>query len=118
MSANRRAFLQFLAASTVIAPAARAWAQQLAASHDPLALASAGDALDVMAFEEAARRVLPPAHWGYMASGVDDDLTVSANRDAFRHIGLKPRRLVDVSKADLRTDVFGATWETPISDSR
>ncbi len=114
MSANRREFLQFLAASTVIAPAARAWAQQVASAHDPLALATAQDALDVMAFEEAARRVLPPAHWGYMASGVDDDLTLRANADAFRHIGLKPRRLVDVSKADLRTEVFGATWETPI----
>jgi 4-hydroxymandelate oxidase len=114
VSANRREFLQFLAASTVIAPAARALALQLAASHDPLALATAQDALDVMAFEEAARRVLPPAHWGYMASGVDDDLTLQANVQAFKHIGLKPRRLVDVSKADLQVEVFGATWETPI----
>ena len=77
-------------------------------------LTSAKDALDVMEFEEAARRALPPAHWGYMATGVDDDLTLKANMEAFKHIRLKPRRLVDVSKADLRTEVFGATWETPI----
>jgi 4-hydroxymandelate oxidase len=114
VSANRREFLQFLAASTVIAPAARAWAQQLAVSHAPLALASAHDAPNVMAFEEAARRALPPAHWGYMATGVDDDLTLKANMEAFRHIALKPRRLVDVTNADLRTEVFGATWDTPI----
>ena len=77
-------------------------------------LASAKDALKVMDFEEAARRALPPAHWGYMASGVDDDLTLKANMEAFKRIQLKPRRLVDVSKADLKVEVFGATWETPI----
>ena len=114
MNANRRQFLQFLAASSVVAPAARAWAQQLVASHDAALLTSAKDALDIMEFEEAARRALPAAHWGYMATGVDDDLTLKANMEAFKHIRLKPRRLVDVSRADLRTEVFGAMWETPI----
>ncbi len=114
MDANRRQFLQFLAASSVVAPAARAWAQQLVASHDAAVLTSAKDALDIMEFEEAARRALPAAHWGYMATGVDDDLTLKANMEAFKRIRLKPRRLVDVSRADLRTEVFGATWETPI----
>jgi 4-hydroxymandelate oxidase len=118
MNANRRQFLQFIAASTVIAPATRLWAQQLAASHETLSpttvLMNAKDALDVMEFEEAARRVVPAAHWGYMASGVDDDLTLRANVEAFKHIKLKPKRLVDVSKSDLRTEVYGSTWETPI----
>jgi isopentenyl diphosphate isomerase/L-lactate dehydrogenase-like FMN-dependent dehydrogenase len=67
-----------------------------------------------MDFQEAARRVLPPAHWGYMATGVDDDLTLKANVEAFTRIQLKPRVLVNVSNADLRTEVFGATWEMPI----
>jgi 4-hydroxymandelate oxidase len=115
MNANRREFFQFLAASTVLTPSARAWAQQLAVSHDPSpVLMSAKDALQVMDFEEAARRALPPAHWGYMATGVDDDLTLKANVEAFKHIGLKPRRLVDVSKPDLSTEVFGVRWETPL----
>ena len=113
LSQTRREFLLFVAASTVVAPATRAWAQQLVASHEALP-ASAKDFLQVMDFEEAARRALPPAHWGYMATGVDDDLTLKANMEAFKHIGLKPRRLVDVSKADLSVDVFGAKWETPI----
>jgi len=111
---NRREFFQFLAASTVLTPSVRAWAQQLAVSHEPFVLMSAKDALQVMDFEEAARRVLSPAHWGYMASGVDDDLTLKANVEAFTHIRLKPRRLVDVSKPDLSTDVFGVRWETPL----
>ena len=113
LSQNRREFLLFIAASTVIAPATRAWAQQLVASHDAVP-AAAKDFLQVMDFEEAARRVLPPAHWGYMATGVDDDLTLKGNMEAFKRIGLRPRRLVDVSKADLSVDVFGNKWETPI----
>ena len=102
---NRRQFLRFLAGSPLLA---QAWGQE------PGTLASAKDALDVMDFEEMARRVLPPAHWGYLATGVDDDLTLKANIAAFKHIQLRVRRLVDVSKTDLRTEVFGATWDTPI----
>lgn len=115
MNSNRREFFQFLAASTVLTPSVRAWAQQLAVSHEQSpVLMSAKDALQVMDFEDAARRALPPAHWGYMASGADDDLTLKANVEAFGHIGLKPRRLVDVSKPDLGTEVFGVRWETPL----
>jgi len=78
-----------------------------------LTLASADEALTVMDFEAAARGVLSPAHWGYMASGVDDDVTTKANRDGFTHFRLRPRRLVDVSTVDLRTEVFGTTWSAP-----
>lgn len=114
MNSNRRQFFQFLAASAVVAPSVRAWAQQAAISNDASVIRSAKDALQIMDFEEAARRALPPAHWGYMASGSDDNLTLKANVEAFGRIGLKPRRLVDVSKADLSTEVFGVKWETPL----
>ena len=108
---SRRLFLQFLAASPLLAGAA--WAQAL--NQNPtLKLSAAEDAITLMDFEEAARRVLPPAHWGYMASGVDDDATLKANREGFTHFQLRPRRLVDVSRIDLKTDVFGATWDSPI----
>jgi len=107
-SRDRRSFLRFLAASPLLAPG-RAWSQQPSAE-----LASPKDALNVMDFEEPAHRLLPSAHYGYMATGVDDDLTLKANREAFKHIQLRPRRLVDVSRTDLRTELFGATWETPI----
>jgi len=105
MTSDRRLFLQFLAASPLLAVSA--WAQQAAAP------AGAGDVLTVMDFEEAARRVLSPAHWGYMASGVDDDATVKRNREGFSRLQLRPRRLVDVSKVDLSVEVFGSTWATP-----
>ena len=105
-TAHRRRFLRFLAASPLFA---EAWAQQAW----PI-ITSAKDAVDVMDFEEAARKVLPPAHWGYMASGVDDDFTQKMNREGFKRFQLRPRRLVDGSKPDLKTEIFGVTWETPI----
>jgi isopentenyl diphosphate isomerase/L-lactate dehydrogenase-like FMN-dependent dehydrogenase len=105
-TAHRRRFLRFLAASPLFA---EAWAQQTW----PV-ITSAQDAVDVMDFEEAARKVLPPAHWGYMASGVDDDFTQKMNREGFKRFQLRPRRLVDGSKPDLKTEIFGVTWETPI----
>jgi 4-hydroxymandelate oxidase len=109
-SRNRRNFLRFLAGSPLMAmPSMRAWAQQVAAAAPGAPVhKSAKDFLDVMEFREAVRAALPPAHWGYMASGVDDDLTLNANMSAFKHYQLKPRRLVDVSKSDLKIDVFGA----------
>ena len=98
----RRRFLQFLAAAPLLS---HLRAQQLTKPED---------GLSVMDFEAAAKRALPPAHWGYMTSGVDDDLTLKANHEAFQHYRLRARRLVDVSTPDLRAEVFGQTWETPI----
>jgi 4-hydroxymandelate oxidase len=77
-------------------------------------LADPKDAIDVMDFEAAARQALPPAHFGYLATGVDDDATLQANREGFKRIQLRPRRLVDVRTANLGTELFGTAWETPI----
>ena len=102
---NRREFFRFLAGSPL---ALHAWAQQ--AAPQP----AIKDLMNLMDFEEPAHKILPPAHWGYLTTGVDDDLTLKANREGFRHFQLRPRRLVDVSKADLSVELFGTRWESPI----
>ena len=107
---NRRKFLKFLAASPLATLPASAWQNQLV----PFEMKDAKDAISVADFEEMARRLLPPAHWGYMASGVDDDRTYRANIDGYKKIELRPRRLVDVSKPDLKVDLFGKTYDSPI----
>jgi 4-hydroxymandelate oxidase len=43
------------------------------ASQEPDLIASPADALDVFDFEPVARKKLPPAPWGYLATGSDDD---------------------------------------------
>ncbi len=72
------------------------------------------DALDVMDFEEAARRKVNAGHWAYMASGVDDDATLKANREGFKHVQLRPRRLVDATKVDIRAELWGTPYSSPV----
>lgn len=77
-------------------------------------ITSADQALDVFDFRVTAKRTLPPAHYGYIATGVDGDETLRANREAFARFDLRPRRLVNVETIDTRVTLLGATWETPI----
>jgi 4-hydroxymandelate oxidase len=77
-------------------------------------ITSPDQAFDVMDFEPVARKVLPPAHFGYLATGVDDDATVRANREGFSHVEIRSRRLVDVSKIDSSVRLFGVPWTSPI----
>jgi isopentenyl diphosphate isomerase/L-lactate dehydrogenase-like FMN-dependent dehydrogenase len=72
------------------------------------------EALNVMDFEEAAHRKVQPGHWAYMASGVDDDATLRANREGYKHVQLRPRRLRDATKVDMRKDLFGTVYDSPI----
>lgn len=105
---HRRAFLQFLAGSPLLAYGLPAWAQEL------VGVSTAKDVLSVMDFETLAKPKLPPAHWGYMASGVDDNLTLQANVSAYKTIQLRPRRLVDVSKIDHSVELFGQRFSSPL----
>ena len=65
-------------------------------------------------FEPVMHKNVPPAHFGYMASGVDDDVTLRANRAGFQKFQLRPRRLVDVSKVDMSTEILGVKYDSPI----
>src|SRR6476646_4712481 len=85
---------------------------QLTASADLIADAAA--AINVFDFEEVAHRKVSQAHWAYMASGVDDDATLRANREIFKHVQLRPRRLHDATLVDTRVDLFGTTYNSPI----
>jgi 4-hydroxymandelate oxidase len=100
----RREFLRFLAGSPLLRTA-------VAQESGP---AKAGDAINVMDFEPLARKALPPAHRDYLATGVDDDLTLRLNREAMSHYQLRARSLSGVVTADLKTEVLGAAWDMPI----
>src|SRR5580700_3618493 len=116
----RREFLKFLAASPYVAAlgGVTAFLEQSGLAQDPRetseVIASPAQALNVFDFEEAAHRKVQPGHWAYMASGVDDDATLRANRDGFKHVELRPRRLRDATKVDMRVELFGTTYNSPI----
>src|SRR4029453_1941277 len=72
------------------------------------------EALSVFNFEPVMHKNVPPAHFGYVASGIDDEVTLRANREGFQKFLLLPRRLVDVSHPDLRRELFGRTYGSPV----
>ena len=49
-----------------------------------------------------------------MATGVDDDATLEANREGFTKFAIRPRRLVDVSQIDSSTELFGVNLRSPV----
>src|SRR5207245_2339914 len=125
---SRRRFLQFMAASPLFAYggfSAFAGEGPTAGTKlsDPIMWAPLRtedrikcpkDAINVFDFEPVMRHNVPPAHFGYMASGVDDEVTLRANREGFLKFQLRPRRLVDVSKVDMSTDLLGVKFDSPI----
>ncbi len=123
VSTARREFLKFLAASPYVAAlggVAAFMKKSAFAQSSPgnvaadAVITDPAMALDVFDFEEAAHRKVRPSHWAYMVSGVDDDGTLRANREGYQHVQLRPRRLRDATKTDMRTELFGTTCESPI----
>jgi 4-hydroxymandelate oxidase len=118
--ASRRRLLQFLAASPLFARGALAEGLRPSdpvdwAPRDPDKLiADPTQALDVFDFEPVMKKNVPPAHFGYMATGADDEVTLRANREGFRKFELRPRRLVDVSKIDISAEILGTKYDSPI----
>jgi 4-hydroxymandelate oxidase len=134
----RRQFLHFLAGSPLLAASAAGGIagllaagshQVFAQSYDVLRgarralgadgiITTAGDALNVFEFEPAAKKAVlaqgAPAHWGYLESGVDSDVTRDANHTAYQHYNIRVRRLIDARKVDTSVRIFGETWSSPI----
>jgi len=132
LTRTRRGFLRMLAASPVLAGSRlfsnsltnllaagevterkfRGWLENFQQSDE--GITSPDQVLDVMDFEPLAKKAVPPAHWGYLATGVDDDATVRANRDGYSRIEIRARRLVNVEEIDMSQTIFGTKWKTPI----
>lgn len=106
--AARRWMLSRLCALPVLATVPRlAWSQGPAPTLTP------DQVFNVMDFEALARAALPPAHFAYIATGVDDDRTVIANHEAFGLVEIRSRRFVDVSNVDMSVRMFGVTHPVP-----
>jgi L-lactate dehydrogenase (cytochrome) len=76
--------------------------RRLAACHDIADLRAAG------------RRLIPRPVFDYVDGGADEDLSLRANTEAFRQFRFQPRTLVNVSKPDTSTEVFGSVVPQPL----
>ncbi|MGQ0701539.1 MAG: alpha-hydroxy acid oxidase [Gemmatimonadales bacterium] len=131
-SFSRRRFVRFLAASPLVAAAGMTYPElrRLAfgtrrdqvelldlaeqAGQEAALIASHAEALNVFDFEPVAKKKLPPAHWGYLATGTDDDGTIEANREGFQRYAIRVRRLVEVSRIDPSIRLLGIRYDAPI----
>lgn len=117
---SRRKFLQFVASSPLVAAMASSMDSLAAdwsdgALEKPSGLINSPDqALNVFDFDRVAKATLPPAHYGYIATGTDGNATLRANREAFTRVFLKAKRLVDVSTIDTRLELLGESLDSPI----
>lgn len=122
---SRRKFVRFLASSPLLslvglqACESRSGRSETSAGGAPglspdVPIDNLDDVVNVFDLRDIAERVLPPAHYGYLATGVDGDETLRANREGYARLGLRPRRLVDVSRIDTSVEILGERWPTPI----
>lgn len=109
---HRREFLKYLAASPLLTNYS-AFAQEVEEALGER-LTDPSDVINVFEMEAVARKNIPPAHLGYLNTGVDSDDTLRANRDGFSRFQIKPRRLVDVSQTDTNVSFLGAEANSPI----
>ncbi|MBL8215294.1 MAG: alpha-hydroxy-acid oxidizing protein [Bryobacterales bacterium] len=88
-------------------------------SSSPLLAMQNGDddvlgPVNVHEFEEVAKKKLHKLAYDFIAGGVEDEMTLEANRAAYKHWYLVPRVMTDVSTVDLSTEVFGIKLPAPI----
>ena len=88
------------------------------AAGSPLLRAEVPDDLmgpiNVHEFEEVAKRKMHKLAYDFIAGGVEDELTLRANRSAYEHVFLMPRVMTDVSTVSLETELLGMKLASPI----
>jgi 4-hydroxymandelate oxidase len=121
---NRRKFLKFLMASPLIGYSSLSWAKgdykldpdlEFILSLKKQLISTPADALNVFDLEAVARDGLPPAHYGYLATGVTDERSQVANRQGYKNIQLRVRRMMDVREVDTSITLFGRKWASPLA---
>jgi len=64
-------------------------------------------------FEAAAKRHLPKSVFAFVQSGVENEVTLRDNREAFKDWHVVPRVLVGVANRTQKTTVLGETYDSP-----
>lgn len=66
-------------------------------------------------YRKLAQKRLPRMVFDYLDGGADDELSLRHNRETLDSIRLRPKRLVDVSKRSLETELFGKRLAAPLA---
>ena len=63
--------------------------------------------MSLQEIEEVAKKKIHKLAYDFIAGGVEDEVTLRANREALNRIFLRPRVMVDVSKIDTSVELLG-----------
>lgn len=113
VSEDRRLLTKFFALSPLLAFSNVSLEELFSIEQDPL-ITKASQALNVFDFKRVAKQKLSTAHYGYLETGVLDNLTLLENEKAFGRVKLKMRRLIDAENVDTSISMFGENWSSPI----
>ncbi|MEO1437033.1 MAG: lactate 2-monooxygenase [Bacteroidota bacterium] len=69
---------------------------------------------DLNHLEAAAKKVMDPKAYAYIAGGAGNELTIERNRSAFGDWKIQPRMLRNVEARDLSTELFGMKLPAPL----
>jgi isopentenyl diphosphate isomerase/L-lactate dehydrogenase-like FMN-dependent dehydrogenase len=109
-----RSLLSFAAASPLWPRLAAAAPQRKGTVYPPTYSDEVMGPVSLHEMEEAARKKIHQMAYDFIAGGVEDELTLRANREALTRIQLRPRVMVDVSRIDPTLELLGQKMESPI----
>lgn len=66
-------------------------------------------------YRALAKKRLPRMVFDYLDGGAEDELSLTNNRRTLNSIQFKPKRLLDVSKRSIETELFGKHFSAPLA---
>lgn len=110
MTSRRDAFRNLLA----FAASSPVWSQAPEALLEKVNDGDVMGPVNVHEFETVAKKKLHKLAYDFIAGGVEDELTLRANRAAYQRAVLLPRVMVDTSKIDMSLELCGMKLDSPI----
>ena len=71
------------------------------------------NAINIDDLKRVAKRRLPKIMFDFIEGGVEDEVGLRTNANAFRNMRLVPRYYIDTSKREQRATLFGRTYASP-----
>ena len=70
-------------------------------------------AINIDDLKRMAKRRMPKIMFDFIEGGVEDEVALRTNADAFRELRIVPRYYIDTSKREQRAKLFGRTYASP-----
>lgn len=117
MRIDRRTVLRKLLGFVAASPALPLLAQRddrPGVSYPPTYSDEVMGPINLHEFESIAKQKLHKMAYDFIAGGVEDEVTLRANRQSLECLRLRPRVMTDVSDVDPSVELLGARLESPI----